>query len=530
MLAGVRPEEAGDWGEPAPVAAVSFAASPDAQAQAVEQAIEQGRRVAARGGDAVVVVDTLEYLPPHLARRALAAARNIADGGSLTVIATAPTPFGGETTVVALDAQLTALRRFPALDLPGSGTLRAGRARGRGRRRGDRQGARGGGDRLGGRMVMHQPWDALEAPRFTGPRTFARLPHVTSLEGAHAAVFGMPWDGGTSFRSGARFGPEAVRSASGMIRTYNAVQRVQVFGELSTVDFGDAHTVPGYIEDTLERIEGFVRPIAEAGVIPLGIGGDHSVTLAELRALASVHGALGLLHFDSHTDLWDSYNGRPYSHGTMFRRAIEEGIVDPARTLQVGMRGPLYGADDEAIPGELGVETIPWHELAEWRPDALAEHARERLAGRPAFLTFDVDFVDPAFCPGTGTPEVGGPTSFEALKLLRACAGLPFVGFDVVEVAPAHDGPGQVTALFAANAIFEMLSFLALARRRARRSRRLSAQDAGVASASTSAKMSERIRCLSSPKRVVAMSSSERGRGMSTATTSLTRPGRGLIT
>jgi agmatinase len=129
------------------------------------------------------------------------------------------------------------------------------------------------------------------------------------------------------------------------------------------------------------------------------------------------------------------------------------------------MRGPLYGADDEAIPEELGVETIPWHELAEWTPGALAEHARERLGDRPAFLTFDVDFVDPAFCPGTGTPEVGGPTSFEALKLLRACAGLPFVGFDVVEVAPTYDGPGQVTALFAANAIFEMLSFLALARR-----------------------------------------------------------------
>jgi len=316
----------------------------------------------------------------------------------------------------------------------------------------------------GGDALMHQPWDALEAPRFTGPRTFARLPHVTSLEGAHAAVFGMPWDGGTSFRSGARFGPEAVRSASGMIRTYNPVQRVQVFGALSTVDFGDAPTVPGYVEDTLGRIERFVRPIPEAGVVPIGIGGDHSVTLAELRAIAAVHGRLGLLHFDSHTDLWDSYNGRPYSHGTMFRRAIEEELIDPARTLQVGMRGPLYGASDVAIPDELGVETIPWHDLAEWSATALAEHARERLAGRPAFLTLDVDFVDPAYCPGTGTPEVGGPTSFEALKLLRACACLPFVGFDVVEVAPTYDGPGQVTALFAANALFEMLSFLALAR------------------------------------------------------------------
>jgi agmatinase len=313
--------------------------------------------------------------------------------------------------------------------------------------------------------LMHEPWDALEAPRFTGPRTFARLPHVATLDGAHAAVFGMPWDGGTSFRSGARFGPEAVRSASGMIRTYNPVQRVQVFGELSTVDFGDARTVPGYVEDTLARIEAFVRPIAEAGVVPLGIGGDHSVTLAELRAIAGVRGQLGLLHFDSHTDLWDSYNGRPYSHGTMFRRAIEEGLIDPARTLQAGMRGPLYGEDDEGMPDQLGVETIPWIELAGWSPAELADRARERLAGRPAFLTLDVDFVDPAYCPGTGTPEVGGPTSFEALQLLRAVADLPFVGFDVVEVAPAYDGPGQVTALFAANAIFEMLSFVALARR-----------------------------------------------------------------
>jgi agmatinase len=315
--------------------------------------------------------------------------------------------------------------------------------------------------------VIHQPWDALEAPRFTGPRTYARLPHVTSLEHADAAVFGMPWDGGASFRSGARFGPEAVRSASGMIRTYNAVHRVPVLGSLSTVDYGDSPTVPGYIEDTLARIEAFVRPIAEQGVVPLGVGGDHSVTLAELRALAAVHGPLGLLHLDSHTDLWDAYNGRPYSHGTMFRRAIEEGILDPSRTLQVGMRGPLYGPEDEGMPEELGVQTIPWTELADWAPQELAQRARERLGSQPAFLTLDVDFVDPAFCPGTGTPEVGGPTSFQALQFLRACTGLPFVGFDVVEVSPMYDGPGQITALFAANAVFEMLSLVTLARRAA---------------------------------------------------------------
>jgi agmatinase len=313
--------------------------------------------------------------------------------------------------------------------------------------------------------MIHQPPDALAAPRFTGPRTYARLPHLTDLSEADCAVYGMPWDGGTSFRSGARFGPEAVRSASGMIRTYNPVLKVQVFGALSVVDYGDAPTAPGYIEETLARIQAYVEPIARAGVVPLGIGGDHSVALAELRALASVHGPLGLVHIDSHTDLWDTYNGLPYAHGTMFRRAIEEGVLDPARVIQAGMHGPLYGEADEQIPATLGVEMIPWVELAELSPAAFAERVRARLRGAPAFLSFDVDFVDAAFCPGTGTPEVGGPTSFQALSYLRALTGIDFVGFDVVEVAPAYDGPGQVTALFAANALFEMLSLVALRRR-----------------------------------------------------------------
>jgi agmatinase len=311
---------------------------------------------------------------------------------------------------------------------------------------------------------MYEPWDALEAPRFTGPRTYARLPYVKDLDDVEAAVFGMPWDGGASFRSGARFGPEGVRSASGMIRTYNPVQKVQVFGALSTIDYGDCPTVPGYIEDTLERITQFVRPLAEAGVITVGIGGDHSVTLGELRALASVHGPIGLVHLDAHSDLWDSYNGRPYSHGTMFRRALEEGVVDAARMVQAGMRGPLYGESDEGIPGELGVATIPWVELVEMTPREFADRAAHRLGDGPAFLSLDVDFVDAAFCPGTGTPEVGGPTSFQALSYLRELSRLRFVGHDVVEVSPAYDGPGQVTALFAANAVFEMLSMVTLAK------------------------------------------------------------------
>jgi agmatinase len=310
---------------------------------------------------------------------------------------------------------------------------------------------------------VYEPWDALKAPRFTGPRTYARLPHVTNLDGVDAAVFGIPWDGGASFRGGARFGPEGVRSASGMIRTYNPVQRVQVFGELSTIDYGDAPTAPGYVEETLRRVEAFVRPVAESEALPVAIGGDHSITLSQLRALAAVHGPLGLVHLDSHTDLWDTYfDGVRYSHGTMFRRALEEGIVDPSRFLQAGMRGSLYGEADEEIPGELGVETVPWVELEQLTPEDFSARARQRLGAAPAFLSLDVDFVDAAFCPGTGTPEVGGPTSFQALGYLRALTGLPFVGFDVVEVAPAYDGPGQVTALFAANAVFEMLSLIAL--------------------------------------------------------------------
>jgi agmatinase len=312
---------------------------------------------------------------------------------------------------------------------------------------------------------VYEPWDALQAPRFTGPRTYGRLPHVKELEGVDAAVYGMPWDGGTSFRSGARFGPEGVRSASGMLRTYNPVLKVQVFGALSTIDYGDAPTVPGYIEDTLARIEAFVEPVVKAGVMGIGVGGDHSATLAELRALAAIHGPLGLLTLDSHTDLWDTYNDRPYSHGTLFRRAIEEGVVESSRMIQAGMRGPLYGEDDEQIPGDLGVEVVPWVELSQTEPDAFAERVRRRLGDGPAFLSLDVDFVDPAFCPGTGTPEVGGPTSFQALTFLRALAGIPFVGYDVVEVSPPYDGPGQSTALFASSAIFEMLSAVALRRK-----------------------------------------------------------------
>jgi agmatinase len=312
---------------------------------------------------------------------------------------------------------------------------------------------------------MHEPADALVTPRFTGPRTFARLPYLTELQDVDVAIFGMPWDGATTYRTGARFGPESVRSASVMLRPYNPVQDVMVFGNLSCVDHGDAPTVPGYVADSLERIEAFARPIAEAGAIGVGIGGDHSVTLAELRATAAVHGPLGLVHLDSHGDIWESYFGRPYNHGTLFRRALEEGLIDPARSLQAGMRGSLYGPDDLAMHEALGIEMLTWQELALLTPGAYADRVRARVGDGPAFFTFDIDFVDPSYAPATGTPEVGGPTSYQALELVRALTGIDFRGFDVVEVSPAYDGPGQATSLIAANVIYEMLSLIAISRR-----------------------------------------------------------------
>jgi Arginase/agmatinase/formimionoglutamate hydrolase, arginase family len=229
---------------------------------------------------------------------------------------------------------------------------------------------------------MYEPWNALEAPRFTGPRTYARLPWVKEFDGVDAAVYGLPWDGGTSFRPGARFGPEAIRSASGMIRTYNPVQRVQVFGALSTIDFGDAPTAPGYFEESLKRMERFVTPIAEAGVIGIGMGGDHSVALAELRALAEVHGRLGLVQLDAHTDLQDTYNDLPYSHGTMFRRAIEEDVLDPARVIQAGMRGSLYPRGTQTSPPTSESRRSRGSSWHLWVPKSSRhEHVGESAAG-----------------------------------------------------------------------------------------------------------------------------------------------------
>jgi agmatinase len=291
-----------------------------------------------------------------------------------------------------------------------------------------------------------------------------RLPLRDSLEDVDVAMIGIPTDDAVSFRSGARFGPEGVRSASVLLRPYNPGLHVDVTEHLSMIDFGDAPTVPGYHEETLRRIQAHLEPVHAAGVTPICMGGDHSMVLAELRAAAAAHGPLALVHLDAHADVWDAYYGARYFHGTIFRRAAEEGLVDPGASVQAGMRGTLYGADDELEPGRLGYEAIPWAELETLSPQEYGDRVRARVGGRPAFFSFDIDFVDPAFAPGTGTPEVGGPTSGQALAYVRALTGIDFRAFDCVEVAPAYDS-GGITSWLAATVCHEMLSLLALRRR-----------------------------------------------------------------
>jgi agmatinase len=304
------------------------------------------------------------------------------------------------------------------------------------------------------------------APRYTGVRTFARLPNIeVPHPGVDAAVIGVPFDTATSFRSGARFGPEAIRAGSAMLRPYHPALDVDVFGTLSVVDGGDLAVTPGNALRTTEQIDAALRPVLEAGIVPLVLGGDHSIVLGELRAQAAVHGPVALVLLDAHADTWDQYYGERYFHGTPFRRAVEEGLLDPSRSLLAGMRGPLYEPADLEAPRELGFEMIPGSDLVTLSPEEYGARVRERLGSGPVYLSFDIDVLDPASAPGTGTPEVAGLHPREALGFLRALAGISFTGFDVVEVAPAYDSPGQITALNAAAVAFDLLALLAVARR-----------------------------------------------------------------
>ncbi len=308
--------------------------------------------------------------------------------------------------------------------------------------------------------MTHQPRASFQSPRFAQPATFMRLPHVEDPRGLDVAIVGVPYDGGTSYRPGARLGPREIRAQSSLIRSYSYFQKIAPFDVLNVADVGDVDPPPVSIEQAYAAIEARIGAIADAGASPLVVGGDHSISLPILRALAKRHGPLALVQFDAHIDTWDEYFGGKYFHGTPFRRAIEEGLIDGRRFVQVGIRGPMYGEDDFDFHREHGITVIDIDQVkTQGVPPTIA--AMRRVLAGPAYMTFDIDGVDPAFAPGTGTPEVGGLTSHEAQLLVRGLAGLRLVGGDVVEVAPPFDGPGQITALLAANLMFEFLCAIA---------------------------------------------------------------------
>lgn len=306
--------------------------------------------------------------------------------------------------------------------------------------------------------------DALAVPRFAGLRTFARLPPLADVGRADVAVLGAPFDGATTFRAGARFGPAAIREASLLLRPYNETQAISPFAAVQVADAGDAPATPVDLEAGHAAIEAEARAIGDGGGRVLGLGGDHSVSLPLLRAASAAHGALSLVQLDAHTDTWDSYFGARYTHGTIFRRAAEEGLIDPGASVQIGLRGSLYGPEDLDDNRALGFTTL----LAREFDSASVTGALELIGSRvrsPLYVTVDIDVLDPAFAPGTGTPEAGGLTSRELLALLSGIAGLAVevAAADVVEVSPPYD-PAGVTAVAAANAAYELIALLAAQR------------------------------------------------------------------
>ncbi|AOH53503.1 agmatinase [Peribacillus muralis] len=315
-------------------------------------------------------------------------------------------------------------------------------------------------------MMKYQPKDSFQSPRFCGVRTFMRLPFVERIdEHMDFVITGIPFDSGQSFRTGARFGPGAIRDFSILLRPYNPEQDINIFDYISGIDYGDITVVPGYISETYTKIEAELTPVIEKGIIPISLGGDHSITLGELRAIVKKHGPVALLQFDAHSDTWDSYFDQKYNHGTVFRRAIEEGLIDVSRSLQIGMRGGLYGPEDLQDARDLGLGVYTTNEYKRNGVEKMLEIIHERIADGPVFLSFDIDFLDPVYAPGTGTPEVSGASIDDALALVRGLTGIDFVGFDLVEVLPAYDH-GQVTAAAAANIVYEFITLIALAKKR----------------------------------------------------------------
>jgi guanidinobutyrase / D-arginase len=297
------------------------------------------------------------------------------------------------------------------------------------------------------------PADGRRIPRFAGPPTFARLPRIDEVTAADIAVLGIPFDSGVSYRPGARFGPVHIRQSSRLLRPYNPELHKEPFARAQVVDAGDVACTPFSIVEALDQIQNAAASLP--GRI-LALGGDHTIVLALLRDVVRRHGPVAVLHFDAHLDTWDTYFDAPYTHGTPFRRASEEGLIDRARSLHVGIRGPLYADIDLADSERLGFATVHCTELDSID---LAARMRARLGEGPIYVSVDVDVLDPAFAPGTGTPEAGGMTSRELLAALRSLDGLPIVGADIVEVAPAYDH-AEITGIAAAHIGYELLSIM----------------------------------------------------------------------
>lgn len=301
-----------------------------------------------------------------------------------------------------------------------------------------------------------QPLGGNEMPRFAGPGTMMRLPPVESAAGMDVVFIGIPLDIGTSNRSGTRLGPKQIRAESVLMRPYNMWTRAAPFDSLRVGDLGDVPINTFDLKDSVERITDFYNRVLTHDVIPLTLGGDHTLTLPVLRAIAAKHGPVGLIHVDAHADINEHMFGEKIAHGTPFRRAVEEGLIDPQRTWQIGLRGTGYTAEDFDWARDQGFTVVQAEELWHRSATPLIEQARAALGDGPVYLTFDIDSLDPGFAPGTGTPEIGGLTPIQALEIIRGCRGLSLVGADLVEVSPPYDPQGN-TALLAANLLYEML-------------------------------------------------------------------------
>ncbi len=305
----------------------------------------------------------------------------------------------------------------------------------------------------------HQPLGGNSMPRFAGPATMMRLPGVDSAAGLDACFVGVPLDIGTSNRPGARYGPRQIRAESALLRPYNMATRAAPFDSLSIADLGDVAINTFNLQRSIGIIEDAYDEILAHGCTPLTLGGDHTIVLPILRALRRRHGPVGVVHVDAHADVNDSMFGEKIAHGTPFRRVVEEGLVDAGRVVQIGLRGTGYSPEDFDWPRQQGFRVVPAEECWHRSLTPLMQEVREQLGAGPVYLSFDIDGLDPAFAPGTGTPEIGGLSVVQGLEIVRGCAGLELVGADLVEVAPVYDTSGN-TSLVAASLLFEMLCAL----------------------------------------------------------------------